>query len=124
MQLTALYHGLTREEVQAEVGSPLRLTDTIQETAAPTTEELRVIREEVNPVARRCIGEYVERATRTSGSSSSELIGDALLQARGENYLRDVHLAALGLNFETGNPKPRRLGRRLLHHGQMPRRMS
>ena len=49
MQLTALYPGLTREEVQAEVGSPLRLTDTIQETAAPTTEELRVIREEVDP---------------------------------------------------------------------------
>jgi glutaconate CoA-transferase subunit B len=51
MQLTALYPGVTREDVQAEVGWPLRLADTIQETAAPTTEELRLIREEVDPHA-------------------------------------------------------------------------
>ena len=51
MQLTALYPGLTREDVQAEVGWPLRLADTIQETASPMTEELRLIREEVDPHA-------------------------------------------------------------------------
>ena len=51
MQLTALFPGVTREDVQAEVGWPLRLADTIQETAAPTTEELRLIREEVDPHA-------------------------------------------------------------------------
>jgi glutaconate CoA-transferase, subunit B len=51
MQLIALYPGVTRENVQAEVGWPLRLADTIQETAAPTTEELRLIREEVDPHA-------------------------------------------------------------------------
>ena len=54
----------------------------------------------------------------------SNCVGDDLLQARSENYPRDVHLAALGLNFESGNPKSRRLGRRLLHHGQMPREIS
>ena len=51
MQLTALYPGVTCEDVQAEVGWPLRLAETIQETAAPTTEELRLIREEVDPHA-------------------------------------------------------------------------
>ena len=51
MQLTALYPGVTREDVQAEVGWPLRLAESIQETAAPTTEELRLIREEVDPHA-------------------------------------------------------------------------
>ena len=51
MQLTALYPGVTREDVQAEVGWPLRLADTIQETAAPTNKELRLIREEVDPHA-------------------------------------------------------------------------
>ena len=59
-----------------------------------------------------------------ANSDDLEVVGDAMLQARGENYPRDVHLAALGLIFETGNPKPRRLGRRLLHHGQMPREIS
>ena len=51
MQLTALYPGLTREDVQAEVGWSLRLADIIQETASPMTEELRLIREEVDPHA-------------------------------------------------------------------------
>jgi len=51
MQLTALYPGVTREDVQAEVGWPLRLAESIQETAAPTAEELRLIREEVDPHA-------------------------------------------------------------------------
>jgi glutaconate CoA-transferase subunit B len=51
MQLTALYPSVTREDVQAEVGWPLRLAETIQETAAPTNEELRLIREEVDPHA-------------------------------------------------------------------------
>jgi glutaconate CoA-transferase subunit B len=49
MQLTALYPGVTLENVQAEVAWPLRLAETIQETAAPTSEELRLIREEVDP---------------------------------------------------------------------------
>jgi glutaconate CoA-transferase subunit B len=51
MQLTALYPGVTRENVQAEVGWPLRVAEIIEETAAPTSEELRLIREEVDPHA-------------------------------------------------------------------------
>ena len=49
MQLSELYPGITVKEVQAEVGWELRLAATIGETAAPTTEELHLIRDEVDP---------------------------------------------------------------------------
>jgi glutaconate CoA-transferase, subunit B len=49
MQLSELYPGVTAKDVQAELGWPLRLAATIEETAAPTTEELRLIRDEVDP---------------------------------------------------------------------------
>jgi glutaconate CoA-transferase subunit B len=51
MQLSTLYPGVTIKEVQDEIGWPLRLAETIQEVAAPTAEELRLIREEVDPHA-------------------------------------------------------------------------
>jgi glutaconate CoA-transferase subunit B len=49
MQLSELYPGVTAEDVQAEVGWPLRRAATIGETTAPTTEELHLIRDEVDP---------------------------------------------------------------------------
>jgi glutaconate CoA-transferase, subunit B len=49
MQLSELYPGVTAKDVQAEVGWQLRLAATIGETAAPTTEELHLIRDEVDP---------------------------------------------------------------------------
>ncbi|HVH91891.1 MAG TPA: CoA-transferase [Candidatus Acidoferrum sp.] len=49
MQLGELYPGVTAKDVQAEVGWPLRLAATLGETAAPTTEELHLIRDEVDP---------------------------------------------------------------------------
>jgi len=51
MQLSALYPGVTVKDVQAEVGWPLRLAETIEETAPPSAEELHLIREEVDPQA-------------------------------------------------------------------------
>jgi glutaconate CoA-transferase, subunit B len=49
MQLSELYPGVTAKDVQAEVGWPLRLAATIGETAPPTTKEIRLIRDEVDP---------------------------------------------------------------------------
>ena len=49
MQLSELYPGVKVQDVQAEVGWPLRLAETVGETAAPTTEELHLIRDEVDP---------------------------------------------------------------------------
>ena len=51
MQLSALYPGVSVKDVQAEVGWPLRSAETIQEVAAPTAEELRLIRDELDPHA-------------------------------------------------------------------------
>jgi len=51
MQLSALYPGVSVNDVQAEVGWALRLAKTIEEIAAPSGEELRLIREEVDPHA-------------------------------------------------------------------------
>jgi glutaconate CoA-transferase subunit B len=51
MQLTALYAGVTREDVQSEVGWLLRAAETIETISPPTAEELRLIREEVDPHA-------------------------------------------------------------------------
>jgi glutaconate CoA-transferase subunit B len=51
MQLTALHPGVTVQDVQAEVGWSLRLAETLQETAAPSREELHLIRAELDPRA-------------------------------------------------------------------------
>jgi glutaconate CoA-transferase, subunit B len=49
MQLSELYPGVSANDVQAEVGWPLRVAETVGETAAPTAEELHLIRDEVDP---------------------------------------------------------------------------
>jgi glutaconate CoA-transferase, subunit B len=49
MQLSALYPGVAVNDVQAEVGWTLRLTEKIEEVTAPSLEELRLIREELDP---------------------------------------------------------------------------
>ena len=49
MQLSELYPGVTLEDVQAEIGWSLRLAQTIGKTAPPTVEEIRLIRDEVDP---------------------------------------------------------------------------
>jgi glutaconate CoA-transferase, subunit B len=49
MQLSALYPGVTVNDVQAEVGWPLRLAEKIEQVTAPSAEDLRLIREELDP---------------------------------------------------------------------------
>jgi len=51
MQLSALYPGVSVKDVQAEVGWPLQSAETIQEIDPPTTEELHLIRDELDPHA-------------------------------------------------------------------------
>lgn len=51
MQLSALYPGVTASDVQAEMGWPLRLGEKIEETSAPTAQELQLIRAELDPHA-------------------------------------------------------------------------
>lgn len=49
MQLSALYPGVKANDVQAEVGWRLRVAPEIQEVTAPSAEDLRLIREELDP---------------------------------------------------------------------------
>ena len=51
MQLCALYPGVAVKDVQDEIGWPLRIAVTVVPTDPPTAEELRLIREEVDPHA-------------------------------------------------------------------------
>jgi glutaconate CoA-transferase, subunit B len=51
MQLSALYPGVTVDDVKAEVGWPLRLAGKMKEVDPPSAEELRLIREELDPGA-------------------------------------------------------------------------
>ena len=49
MVLASLHPGVTRAEVQEEVGWELRMAPDLGETPAPTEEELRLLREELDP---------------------------------------------------------------------------
>ena len=49
MQLIECYPGVSPADAQAEVGWPLRMAKEMGETSAPSTEELRLIREELDP---------------------------------------------------------------------------
>jgi glutaconate CoA-transferase subunit B len=49
MQLVSLHPGITLDEVWAEIVWPVRLAANIGETLAPTSEELRLIRTELDP---------------------------------------------------------------------------
>ncbi len=49
MYLSSVHPGVTAEEVQAQVGWPLKVADDLRVTEPPTPEELRLIREELDP---------------------------------------------------------------------------
>jgi glutaconate CoA-transferase subunit B len=49
MQLSALYPGVSETDVRAETGWKLRRAPTIEEVSPPSVEELRIIREELDP---------------------------------------------------------------------------
>lgn len=49
MVLSSIHPGITVEEVQAEVGWPLKVAPDVRTTEPPTAAELRLIREELDP---------------------------------------------------------------------------
>jgi glutaconate CoA-transferase, subunit B len=49
MRLVALHPGIALEAVLSDVGWPVRLAETLAETPAPTVDELRLIREDLDP---------------------------------------------------------------------------
>jgi glutaconate CoA-transferase subunit B len=49
MQLVSLYPGVSLEQVQAEMGWPVRLAESLSEVRPPTSEELQLIRVQLDP---------------------------------------------------------------------------
>jgi glutaconate CoA-transferase subunit B len=49
MRLVEIYPGVTVDEVRAEVGWPLAVAPTIGDTPAPSPDELRIVRERLDP---------------------------------------------------------------------------
>jgi glutaconate CoA-transferase subunit B len=49
LMLTALHPGKTAEEALANTGWPLKVAENLRTTEAPTREELRILREELDP---------------------------------------------------------------------------
>jgi glutaconate CoA-transferase subunit B len=52
MFLTSLHPGCVVESVQEQVGWPLRVADDLTETEPPTSDQLRIMREELDPTGR------------------------------------------------------------------------
>ena len=49
MRIESLHPGVTVEKVRENCGFELLLADSLEETHPPTDEELRILREEVDP---------------------------------------------------------------------------
>jgi hypothetical protein len=54
MFLSSIHPGVTVDEVRAEVSWPLTVAADLVETEPPTAEELRLIREELDPAGVYC----------------------------------------------------------------------
>jgi glutaconate CoA-transferase subunit B len=52
MELTALYPGVTPDDMRNAVGWPLRVRDTLTPVAAPTARELALLRDVLDPQRR------------------------------------------------------------------------
>jgi len=53
LRLVSCHPGMTVEEVQARTGSPLEIAPDLEETTPPTEEEVRLLREEIDPLGVR-----------------------------------------------------------------------
>ena len=49
MRLVSLHAGVTMDDIVANTGWDMKVADDVRETPAPTDEELRLIREELDP---------------------------------------------------------------------------
>jgi glutaconate CoA-transferase subunit B len=50
MEVLSLHPGITMEQVQANTGFAIEASGTLTQTEAPTANELRILREEVDPL--------------------------------------------------------------------------
>ncbi len=53
MRLTSYHHGETIQHIQAKTGFELAIAPDVQETPPPAAEELRLLREDIDPLGVR-----------------------------------------------------------------------
>lgn len=72
MRLISYHPGTTIEKIQAHTGFELEVITDIAETPLPSTEELRLLREEIDPLGIRCLESL-------SGASRRQLLHEIIL---------------------------------------------
>ena len=73
MRLIAVHNGVTVERIQAKTGFELDLAPEIGETPPPTAEEVRLLREEIDPLS-------VRRLETLAGTARRDLLRDILIR--------------------------------------------
>jgi glutaconate CoA-transferase subunit B len=73
MRLTSFYPGSSVAKIQAHTGFELEIAPDVHETAPPSPEELRLLREEIDPLG-------IRRLESLSGASRRELLHYILAQ--------------------------------------------
>ena len=71
MRVTSLHPGVTLEQVQKKTGFPLDVAPDLSETPLPSAEELRLLREEIDPLG-------VRRLETLGGSARKDLLREIL----------------------------------------------
>jgi glutaconate CoA-transferase subunit B len=72
MRLTSLHPGVTLEKVQARTGFPLQVAPDLRETVPPTEEEIRLLREVIDPLG-------IRRLETASGSQRKRILREILM---------------------------------------------
>lgn len=72
MRLTHLHPGVSAEQVQKKTGFPLRMSSLLQETAPPSDEELRLLRDVIDPLG-------VRKLETLGGSARKDLLREMLM---------------------------------------------
>lgn len=75
MRLTHIHPGVTIDHVQRKTGFTLSVADDLQETAPPSAEELRLLREEIDPLG-------VRRLEMLSGTARKDALREILEKER------------------------------------------
>jgi glutaconate CoA-transferase subunit B len=75
MRLVSYHPGVSIEQIQARTGFQLLISEMVSETLAPTEEELRLLREEIDPLE-------IRRLERMSGTERRSLLQNIILQEK------------------------------------------
>jgi glutaconate CoA-transferase subunit B len=75
MRLVSYHPGVPVAQIQAKTGFSLQISENLEETNPPTEEELRLLREEIDPLG-------IRRLERMSGTERRSLLQEIILQEK------------------------------------------